>query len=117
MIPGKLNLAIYRGDTYRWRFTLWEDPERTRPVFLTDATVKSEIRDKPAGNVLAVIACTIQQPNFIDAVLDADASSGLPPKGVWDLELTFAAVGDVRTVLAGAVAVTPDVTNSGTPAP
>lgn len=116
MTPGKLPLVIYRGDTYRWRFTLWADPQRTVPVDLTDVAVKAEIRDKPAGGVLGVIGCTVVLPNFIDGVLTAEASAALPPKGVWDLELTFSA-GDVRTVLAGAVTVTADVTNSGSTTP
>ena len=37
-------LRIYRGDTYRWRFMLWADPDRTVAVDLTGVVVGAEIR-------------------------------------------------------------------------
>ena len=111
MTPGDLPLNIYRGDTYHWRFTLWTDSNKTVPADLTGVTVKSEIRDKPSGSVIKPIACTIKMPNIIHATLSAAASGALPSKGAWDLQLTYSS-GDVVTVLAGDVAVTPDVTDS-----
>lgn len=110
-MPGSYNLAIYRGDTYRWQFKLWADADKTQPVDLSGVTAKSELRDKSGGSVLAVLDCTITDPNIIDAVLDKEASALLPAKGVWDLQLTYGN-GDVGTILAGSVAVTADVTDS-----
>lgn len=112
MTPGKYALALYRGDTYRWRFTMWADTGKTQPADLTGASAKAEIRDTAGGKLLADIACTITDPNFVDAVLTADQSKTLPSKGQWDLQLTMAS-GDVHTVLAGAVTLTGDVTDSG----
>ena len=116
MMPGSFSLNIYRGDTHAWRFTLWQDPEKTVPVDLNGVAVKAEIRDKPAGAVIQTIALVVTQPNIIDASLTAAVTAQLPASGRWDLQLTDAD-GWVSTILAGAVKVTGDVTDStGEPA-
>ena len=91
MTPGLYSLNIYRGDTYQWRFQLWQDAERTDPVDLTDAQVASEIRDKSGGALIVALDCIVTLPNIIDAVLDPASSALCPPRGVWDLQLTFPA--------------------------
>ena len=111
MMPGQLPFALYRGDTARWRFTLWLDTAKTQPADLTDATAKAQIRDKPAGAVIVALVCAVELPNVVTAELTADASRTLPAKGVWDLQMTYAD-GSVVTILAGPVTVTPDVTDS-----
>lgn len=111
--PGTYPLELYRGDTWRQRFVLWNDVEHTDPVVLTGVTGKAEIRDKPGGSKLTPIACTITQPNIIDLVLSAAASAGITiSKGKWDLQLTYPG-GDVSTVVAGDVVIIADVTDSG----
>ena len=89
MTPGRLSLSLYRGDTYRWQFKLWLDTARTQPVDLTGATVSSQIRDKPGGNLIATLVCTITLPNIVDAVLSASASSALPSSGSWDMQVVL----------------------------
>jgi hypothetical protein len=117
MTPGKYDLALYRGDTYRWKFQFWNDDAKTDPADLTGVTIKAEIRDKPQGTKQIVpMTTTLTVPNIIDMVLSATACATLLPKGAWDLQLTYAG-GDVVTVLAGAVVVTADVTDSAAPAP
>jgi hypothetical protein len=112
MKPGNYPLDIYRGDTYRWQFTLWSDVDKTQPVDLTDVTARSQIRDKPAGKLLATIDCAITQPNVILATLTADECAKLTGSTcAWDLQLTWPNT-DITTLLAGAVAVTTDVTDS-----
>lgn len=111
MMPGKQDLALYRGDTFRLVLKAWDDANKTQPSDLSEATAKAEIRDKPAGKVLASFACTIEEPNIIHLVLDAATSGILPSKGAWDVQLTYAG-GDVRTVVYGAVKVVTDVTDS-----
>jgi len=113
-MPGSYDLAVYRGDTYRWQFKLWADADKISPVDLTGVTAKSELRDKSGGTVLATLDCSIEDPNIIHAVLDKAASESLPSKAVWDLQLTYPG-GDVSTVLAGKVTVTADVTDSASP--
>lgn len=111
MKPGTFNLDLYRGDSYAWRFTLFEDAFSTVPVDLATATVKAEIRNASAGTTIVPLTAVITQPNIVDVSLTAIQSAALPAKGVWDLQLTFADL-SVRTVVAGSVAVTGDVTDS-----
>ena len=111
MLPGSYALTIYRGDTARWRFVFWADAQHSAPFDLTGATVKSEIRDKSGGAKIVPLTCTITLPNEVEVVLDAQASGLVPAKGVWDLQFTWPN-GDVRTMVAGAVSVTADVTDS-----
>lgn len=113
MMPGKSDLDLYRGDTVRFTVKVWDDAGKTQPSDLSDATPKAEIRDKPAGALLAAFTCTITAPNIVNLVLDAATAATLPGKGVWDLQLTYGS-GDVRTVAYGAVRVTVDVTDSAT---
>lgn len=110
MNPGTYPLQLYRGDTYRWQFTCFDDVAQTMPSDLTGATVNSQIRDKPGGSYICVLACTVTLPNIINMVLAAADSASLPNSAAWDLQLTYAS-GDVATLLAGPVNVTADVTN------
>lgn len=115
MTPSNYPLKIYRGDTYRWRYTLWADTAKTQPVDLTGAAVTAEIRDKPGGALLTSLACVVTLPNIIDATLTATASAGLPADGGnWDMQLTYPS-GDVSTIISGRVEVTADVTGSALP--
>lgn len=111
MMPAALPLTLYRGDTARWQFKLWADTGKTQPVDLTGVTPKAEIRDKPGGTVKGALDCVVELPNIINASLDPAVSRNLPSKASWDLQLTYAS-GDIETVLAGPVSVTPDVTDS-----
>jgi hypothetical protein len=110
--PGNYSLNIYRGDTYHWLFTLYADEDKLVPFDLTGITPKAEIRDKPSGRVIAAIDCPVELPNIIKATLPAAASATIPQGSAWDLQLTYAN-GDVSTILAGRVMLTPDITDSG----
>lgn len=111
MKPARYDLALYRGDTYWWRFALWQDTAQTIPVDLTGVVAAAEIRERPGGTKITPLTATITAPNLIDVTLDATACGLLPVKGGWDLQLTYP-VGSVRTVVAGSVQVTADVTES-----
>jgi hypothetical protein len=114
MTPGSYDLCIYRGDTGRWRFVCWQDAARTMPSDFTGAVAAAQIRDRPGGNMVTQLYCAVTDPNMVDvAVLPAD-SANLPPRGVWDLQLTYAS-SDVRTLVAGKVLVTGDVTQAPVP--
>jgi len=120
MKPGTYPLNLYRGDTGRWRFQLWDDIDKTIPTDLTGVVAVAQIRDMPSGKLLAPLGCTIVLPNVVEMVLEAVDSMKLPTEagcvsststaGAWDLELTYP-VGDVLTLLAGPVKVTADVTS------
>jgi hypothetical protein len=111
MMPGGYSLNIYRGDDHAWRFTLWQDAEKTLPVDLTGQSVKAEIRDRPAGDVVQVLEVAVTLPNTIDVVLRHQQTSQLIASGRWDMQLTDGS-GWVSTVLAGNVKVTGDITDS-----
>lgn len=111
MTPGSYPLELYRGDSYAWRFVLWNDSAQTDPTDLTGATAAAEIRDKPAGTTIVSTTCVVVAPNNIDVTLSPEDCALCPLKGAWDLEVTFPD-GAVRTVVAGAVTVTADVTHS-----
>ena len=108
MTPGLLPLSIYRGDTYRWRFTCWADEARTQAADLAGATVAAQLRRGAA--LVGAMVCTLTPPNVIDAELPAAITTAVPASGVtWDLQITYPS-GDVQTALAGPVVMMGDVT-------
>lgn len=111
MMPGKFDLALYRGDSFHWKFVLWQDDQQSIPVDLTDSTVAAEIREKSAGVSIVSLGCVVTVPNIIDVTMTPEMYVTCPKIGVWDLQIT-SPVGDVHTVVAGAVNVTADVTDS-----
>jgi hypothetical protein len=116
MLPGKLDLDLYRGDDARFYFRVWLNSARTQPADLSEATAKSEIRDKvgATGTLIGAFTCTIEAPNIVNLTMTAAESTVLPGKGVWDLQLTYEN-GNVRTLLYGAVKVVNGVTDAAPP--
>jgi len=104
-------LRLYRGDSSRWRFLLWADPDRTVAVDLTGVVVGAEIRTATGATPIYPIAIAVTLPNTIDLSLSATASAQVPASAIWDLQLTYPS-GDVQTIVSGAVSVKGDVTNS-----
>jgi hypothetical protein len=111
MAPGVFDLDLYRGDSYAWSFRVWDDCLRSIPADLEGSTAEAEIRDRPAGATVVPLSCSITPPNVIDVVLDPSLWATIPVGGVWDLQVT-SDVGGIRTIVAGKVLVTPDVTDS-----
>jgi len=114
MTPADFPLELYRGDSGHWQFKLWAGGGF--PYDLTGVTAKSQIRDRPGGTKITDLVCVITLPNIIDVQLLAADSQNLLPKGAWDLQITNGS-GEVLTPVAGAVTVTPDVTDSTPPVP
>lgn len=113
MTPGKYDLTLYRGDTWKATFNLFttDDSDVSTPVDLTGATVEAEFRDKPGGATTVALETVVTLPNSIAVELTPELWTGAPNAGAWDLEVTYPS-GDVQTVVAGTVKVTADVTNS-----
>lgn len=111
MQPGKFDLTLYRGDTYQWRFRLWQDDESTVPVDLAGCTVRAQIRDKSAGRFIVDLPLTVETPNVIYMRLDPEMYKKCPSRGVWDMQIVFPDA-TVYTPIYGVVAVTGDVTDS-----
>jgi hypothetical protein len=112
MTPGNYALAIYRGDTHAWQFTLWADLDKTIPVDLTGVTVKAEIRVATGAPTLATLNLTVTPPNIVLAELDPAQTRPLPTSARWDFQLTDDASGRVTTIIAGPVKVSGDITES-----
>lgn len=112
MRPATYNLDLYRGDTYSWVFRLWTDNSHTTPIDLTDVTAKAEIRSKSGATPIATLTCTITLPNEIAVKLPVAVWTDLTySQGRWDLQLTYLN-GDIVTIVAGDVVITPDITDS-----
>jgi hypothetical protein len=114
MKPGKYDLDPYRGDSYEWWFRLWNDAAKTEPIDITGATAAAEIRNKPAGEQIAALECTVEAPNTVHVELAPDLWPAIPATGSWDLQVTFPD-GTVNTYVAGRVVTTADVTGSTPP--
>ena len=116
MRPGDFPLNLYRGDTYAWQFMLYTDNLVTpTPADLTGVTAKAEIRDTPGSPVvLSTLLCTITLPNIIVVKLKTANWTGLTRRQcAWDLQLTYTdADASVITILAGAVTIAADVTDT-----
>ena len=111
MQPALYPLDLYRGDTLRLTVRLWQDTAKTQPMHLDGAQAKAEIRTAPGGPSLLVLSCTVQLPNLVLVAMTAEQSKRAPLTGAWDCQVTFAS-GDIRTVLAGPVTTTADVTDA-----
>jgi hypothetical protein len=112
-MPESVALNVYRGDSYRWTFTFWTDPGASVPYDLAGAVAKAEIRTRADLPVLATLGCTVTQPNVADVTLAAQESALLTSgKAMWDLQMTFPD-SSVRTLVAGPVTITADITDSG----
>lgn len=112
MTPGKYDLKLYRGDTHAFRAYLWQDDLLTTAYSLTGCTVAAEIRERSGGTQIVFLNVKVTLPNIIEVTMKPDMYAGCPETGVWDLQVTVTATSEVLTVLAGTVAVTPDVTGS-----
>jgi hypothetical protein len=112
-MPQQVALNVYRGDSYHWTFTFWTDPGATAPYDLAGAVAKAEIRTRSDLPVLAELVCVVTPPNIADVELPAALSALLVSgKAMWDLQMTFPD-DSVRTLVAGAVTITADITDSG----
>lgn len=107
-LPVVVDLVLYRGDDFYLDVTVTDTGGG--PFDLTGYTASAQVRvsadtaDPPAATFTATIAA-----NVIHLHLANVAAAGLPPLGVWDVQITDAA-GVVTTLAYGAVTTTPDVT-------
>lgn len=118
--PTDVALVLYQGDNFSKTFRFGSRPSSGEDIVywdLTGWTGLSQIRAKAKSeDVLAsltvVIGSNQTDPDFAGYVfvsLSNTDSTNLPRRCFWDLELTDAD-GYVRTLLAGEVAVTREIT-------
>jgi hypothetical protein len=107
--PGKLDIQMWRNDTWQQVFTLLAD---TTPINLSGATVYIQVR-KGCGGVLALSLTNSSgvtiggvDNNQITVNKLVDIAKG---NYVWDMQVTFT-TGVVKTYLEGDFIVYDDVT-------
>jgi hypothetical protein len=112
--PGDYPLKLYRGDSYKWKFVVWADTDKTIPAQLQGVTPAAQIRDTAGGNLMMSLLCEIQDPNIVIVTLQASMWAPTAPKVAgWDLELTYPTTPpEVTTIIAGKVSITMDYTNT-----
>jgi hypothetical protein len=105
-IPAAINLLVYAGDD------LYLDLSVTNvgaPADLTGYSAKAQIRATPADTaILATLTATIAGSTVHLHLVHTDAAT-LSGSAVWDCQLTDP-IGNISTIAAGTVTVTPDVT-------
>lgn len=114
MPPQAYDLSVYRGDTFRLQFRLWNDVAKTQPTDLTGVTAAAEVRDSstttPVGTFTTGIAA-----NVVTVSATATQTRQLPDLAMWDLQLTWGS-GDIQTIVRGVVRAVGDITASSAPA-
>lgn len=115
MIPGELNITIYRGDDFSLIFRM-KDSVSNSYINLTERTGRAHIRTEAlASEILETFSVTVLDqttvPGGVMISLTPTQTAGLPlTGGVYDIELFNADRSWVRTPLAGKVIVLPEVT-------
>ena len=116
MAVFKSKLTIYRGSTFRKRWT-WKTGTPAAPVDLTGCTARMQIRSEVDSDT-ALVDLTTENGGIvlggaagtIDLYLSHTATTAITwESAVYDLEIIFAN-GDVQRKIAGAVIVSPEVT-------
>jgi hypothetical protein len=106
MLPAKLDLVLYQGDTFRMTITVKN--QDGSPANITGATATAQIRLAPEDTtVQAPIGCTIATNVISLVLLAADAARLIPGEAFWDCQL---AMPDIRTLVYGRVKINPEVT-------
>lgn len=112
---AKVNLQVNKGATFRHKFT-WQNA-RSKPINLTGYLARMHIRAE-VNSADVIIALTTENGGItlggvlgtISLYISNTATSSLTAvKGVYDLELV-APNNDVIRLIAGAVAMSPEVT-------
>ena len=107
LLPGGLDLHLYRGDDARFQITMTEGGS---PTVLPTTGWMAQIRGYMKGPVLATftIDATNAALGVVRLSLDGADTADLPDTARWDLQCDTA--GAVRTYLAGTVTAEGQVT-------
>lgn len=108
VVPETVDMNLYRGDDFAFQLTVTNADDT--PADLTGETAEAQIRqtEDAADPPAATFTCTITT-NVITLSLSNTQTRTLPPTGRWDCQLVSSS-GSIRTIVRGAVTVTPDVT-------
>lgn len=114
--PVSYNITLQQGATHRELFT-WQAGTPAQPVNLTGCTAHLQVRPSVNSPTVLVDLTTVNggivlggTAGTIELVFLPEHTEGKPWRaGVYDLEITHTNA-DVRRLLAGSVAVNPEVT-------
>lgn len=111
--PMEVDLALYKGDTGKFRITVTDD--LGAPVNISSATWDADIRvnAEDSGNPVANFTVTPVggDTSSVDVSISAVNSASLSVTSyVYDIQMTLS--GNVNTLLHGALIVTQDVSRS-----
>lgn len=104
-LPDRVDLQLYQGDTFSMGLVVTEEDG---PADLSDAEPRAQIRATHAGPIAAEFDAEVDG-NIVKLYLSWQQTTELPTQGVWDCELRIGGT-RVVTIVAGRVAVEPEVT-------
>jgi hypothetical protein len=107
-LPARVDLNFYQGDYLG--FTVDVTNPDGSPTDVSSAAAKSQIRQTPGDSAILAEFAVTYDPDVtgqLHLVLLESETAPLPPKAVWDLQLTIPVV---VTIAAGTVSVVQQVT-------
>jgi hypothetical protein len=107
MLPETLNLAAYRGDTFRRGIDIYQDGELVDD--LTGWTFAAQVREDADAPTPSATFDVAVSGSRVTLTLAANVTAGMPRDGVWDFQITTPN-GEVVTPYRGAFTVEGDVT-------
>jgi hypothetical protein len=108
-LPVPVDLAIYKGDDFDMTVSVTETDGT--PADLSGFVPLAQIRSSPQSDpALASFIASIDtvDPSIIHLALSHVATAELPPRTVWDCQVT-APSGRISTLVAGALVTVPEV--------
>jgi hypothetical protein len=105
-LPAKVNLVVYRGDSWQQTFRLLQDD---LPLDLTAMTIQSQARGT-TQEVFDLVALAVGDPT--QGVVQIERPTDGLPADLYDYDLELTDPGNVVTTwIAGRLKVSRDVTN------
>lgn len=125
ILPARLDLDVYRGDTLQLRVMLKSSNLPVDISYVDDNgnawSFEAHIRQTPDGPKIGELDVIVMgeesfrgRMGFLRLMLSGDKSQMLPPLSVWDLE-SIDPNKRVRTLIRGELRVTPDTTRPEIP--
>lgn len=105
--PQTVNLVVTQGDNLSMTLNL--EDEAGDPFDLSGYVASAQIRQVPSGTIAATFTASIGTASDISLSLTPAQTSILSGPLSWDCQIQIGSTGR-RTLVAGAVSVTPEVT-------
>jgi hypothetical protein len=106
MAPEPVDLEIYQGDDFFATVTVTDSlpPDQV----LQGYTASAQIRSAPQGSIILPVTAIVSTP-FVYLRIPHAATVQLTRNGYWDLQIIDSS-GAITTLLAGRVALIPEIT-------